>query len=76
MGMRLAGVLCAIFGVISLISGYGASGIMVRRGLDPHYSVLVDTYPYRYYAIPLIVLGVILIIAGAFLFFYTQKETP
>ncbi len=61
---RLAGVLCALLGVILLIGGYVASWYMVKRPLYPHYPALVITYLYQCLAFPLTVLGVMLIVAG------------
>jgi len=75
---RLAGVLCAFLGITLLIGGFVAffyekERVWVgRTGMG----VLVVHYPYIYLAIPLVVLGVVLIIAGAFLYFYTPKEAP
>ena len=67
---KSAGVLCAFLGVILLIGGFIAFWYELSGG-DAFGWV---TYPYRYLAIPLILLGVVLIIAGAFLYSYAPKE--
>lgn len=70
---KSAGVLCAFLGIILLIGGYVAFWYELSGGDALGWVA----YPYRYLAIPLIVLGVVLIkLAGVFLYFYTPKGTP
>lgn len=70
---RLAGGLCAFLGIILLVSGFVASFYEEKFSFN---GVVVVHYPYIHLAIPLIVPGVVLIIAGGILYFYTPEETP
>lgn len=60
--------LCIVLGVVLLLCGFVAY-------LYWEESWLLATYPYRDLAVPLLVLGVVLIIAGAFLRIYASRKT-
>ena len=67
--INISGVdLCFVLGGILLVGGFIAY-------FYEQWSWLGVTHPYRDIAVPLLVLGVVLIVAGAFLQTHTSRKT-
>jgi uncharacterized membrane protein HdeD (DUF308 family) len=71
----LFAILSVVVGFVLIWAGLAANEYSVEHSLQPLIDVTVTEYPYRAYAFPLIVLGVIAVAAGITLYLWPQVKT-
>jgi hypothetical protein len=71
----LFAILSVVVGLVLFAAGVIANGYGVEHSLLPLIDVTVTEYPYRAYAFPLVVLGIVFVAAGIVLYLWPEPKT-